>query len=234
MKLPKIAPPKTKNELFARIQEIIENGEYEMPEEYAGTGAPGVFLEDLLGLTTGNKDIPDSLGWEIKFWNPKTSLLTLFHLEPSPDKAVRYMVSKYGMKNERGELSFRHTIRGKSDRFVIQADADRVTVRVIGGNGVVPFWTYDQIMSAAGAKLRRVMLVRGLRNGQNIIYNRVDCFEDLSLTGFIENIVKGTVAIDFDAREGKAGGKGLRNHGTKFRVAPDDMCRLYTKKLRLS
>jgi hypothetical protein len=234
MKLPKVNPPKTKKELFERIEEIVQVGEYEMPDEYAGTGAPGVFLEDLLGLTTGNKDIPDSLGWEIKFFNPKTNLITLFHLEPSPEKAVRYMVSKYGTKNDRGELSFRHTIKGKSDRFDIQTTDDRIVVRVIGGNGVVPYWTHDQIMSAAGAKLRRLILIRGVRSGQTIVYNRADCFEDLSLTGFIESIVKGTVAVDFDAREMTTGSKGLRNHGTKFRVSPDDMCRLYTKKLRLS
>lgn len=234
MKLPRITPPKTKNELFSRIQDIIDTGEYDMPKEYNGTGAPGIFLEDLLGLTTGNKDIPDSLGWEIKFFNPKTNFITLFHLEPSPEKAVRYMVSKYGWKGKDGGLSFRHTIRGKSDRFEIKSSDDRIVVRVIGGNGVVPFWTHDEIMSAAGAKLRRVMLVKGIRSGQKVTYKRVDCFENLSLTGFIESIVKGVVVVDFDARENKPGSVGLRNHGTKFRVSPDDMCRLYTRKLRLS
>jgi len=36
------------------------------------------------------------------------------------------------------------------------------------------------------------------------------------------------------AREITPGSKALRNHGTKFRVCPDDMCRLYAKKQRLS
>jgi len=45
-------------------------------------------------------------------------------------------------------------------------------------------------------------------------------------------VVKGVVKIDFDVREMKPGSKGLRNHGTKFRVAPDDMCKLYAKKER--
>ena len=42
--------------------------------------------------------------------------------------------------------------------------------------------------------------------------------------------VAGTVKIDFDAREAKPGSKGLRNHGTKFRISPDDICRIYAKK----
>ena len=45
--------------------------------------------------------------------------------------------------------------------------------------------------------------------------------------------VAGTVKIDFDAREAKPGSKGLRNHGTKFRISPDDICRIYAKKERL-
>ena len=34
-------------------------------------------------------------------------------------------------------------------------------------------------------------------------------------------------------RESKPGSPGLRNHGTKFRIAPDAVCRLYMKKDRL-
>ena len=110
-------PPKNKKELFARLNEILAHGKYKMSAKYAGTGAPGVFLEDLLGLTTGNKDIPDSLGFELKFYTRDTNLITLFHKEPQPEGAVRYMVSKYGWKDAQGRLSFRHTIAGKSDRF---------------------------------------------------------------------------------------------------------------------
>jgi hypothetical protein len=45
---------------------------------------------------------------------------------------------------------------------------------------------------------------------------------------------RGTTAIDFDCREAKPGSSALRNHGTKFRVAPKDVCRLYMKKERFS
>lgn len=227
-------PPTTKKELFAKLAEIVKHGEYQMPEKrYAGTGAPGIFLEDLLGLTTGNKDIPDSLGIEIKFYTRDTNLITLFHKEPQPEGAVGYMVKRYGWKDKQGRQSFRHTIAGKSDRFQVVSDGDQIIVRRIGGNGVVPRWTRDDILSAAGAKLRRLILVRGVRKGQAVTYDRVDWFENLQLTYFLYEVVGGTVKIDFDAREAKPGSKGLRNHGTKFRVAPEDICRLYAKKERL-
>lgn len=73
--LPKIAPPKTKKELFDRMLVIMKHGAYEMPAKYKGTGAPGTYLEDLLGLTSGNKDIPDSVGWEAKFYTTQTNLI---------------------------------------------------------------------------------------------------------------------------------------------------------------
>ena len=107
-------------------------------------------------------------------------------------------------------------------------------MRPLEGNGPVPYWTEDDILSAAGAKLRRLVLIRGVRNKQQISYDRVDIFENLQLSYFIYEVVRGTIKIDFDARESKPGSKGLRNHGTKFRVEPDNICRLYAKKERIS
>ena len=66
-------PPSTKKELFARLRELIQGGWHPMPEttRYKGTGGPGNFLEDLLGLNVGNQDIADSVGWEIKYYTKK-------------------------------------------------------------------------------------------------------------------------------------------------------------------
>lgn len=227
-------PPKSKKELYQRLGEIIEKKTYIMPaKRYAGTGAPGIFLQDLLGINIDNKDIPDSVGFELKFYTPKTHLITLFHKEPQPKDVVSYMVSKYGWKDEQGRLSFRHTIAGKSDRFYVDTDVNRIVVRRLKGNGLVPHWTHNDILSAAGAKLRRLVLVRGSRKEQEVTFDRVDCYEDFNLTDFIGEICRGIIKIDFDAREMKPGSKGLRNHGTKFRISPYDVCGMYSKKARI-
>ena len=144
------------------------------------------------------------------------------------------MVSKYGWRDKEGRLSFRHTISGKSDRFVVVNDAGNIIVRPLAGNGPVPMWTHDTLLNVAGGKLRRLMLVSSERSGRQVRFNRVDLYENLHLTLFIAELVNGTVAVDFDVREMKAGSKGLRNHGTKFRVSPNNVCRLYLKKERLS
>lgn len=229
-------PPKTRKELFERLVEVVQQDSYTMPSErrYNGTGAPGNFLEDILGLTAGNADIPDSLGWELKYYTHKTHLITLFHKEPKPAGIVRYMVSRFGQRDAKGRLSFRHTIAGRSERFQVDSDANQILVRPIGGNGSIPYWTHDDILSAAGAKLRRLVLVQGKRSGQEVSFNRIDCFENLQLSFFVFELVAGCVRIDFDAREMTPGSKGLRNHGVKFRVSPNDICRLYAKKERLT
>jgi hypothetical protein len=230
-------PPNTKKELFARLREILALGWLEMPttiKRYNGSGGPGNYLEDLIGLTAGNKDIADIVGWEVKYYTPKTSLITLFHKDPGPEGILRYMVSRWGWMGKQGCRSFRHTISGQSDRFVVVNDAGNVIVRPLTGNGPVPIWTHDALLNIAGGKLRRLLLVKGERKGQQVRYNQVDYFENLHLTRLIDEMVKGTIAIDFDVREMRPGSKALRNHGTKFRVARDNVQHLYIKKERLS
>lgn len=229
-------PPKNKRELMARLAEIVQHGEYTMPaKRYRGSGAAGLYLEYLLGLTTGNRDIPDSLGWELKTYSSKTNYITLFHKEPHPEGIMREMVKKYGWKDDEGRLSFRHTIAGKTDRFKVVERAGQILVHPLKGkNRINPYWTNDDILSAAGGKLRRLALVFCARHKNRVSYSRVDCYQDLLVSQLIFEVLRGTIKIDFDAREARPGSDGLRNHGTKFRIAPDDICRLYARKERIN
>jgi len=228
--------PINKAALYTRLREILALGWQEMPTSvarYNGTGGPGNFLEDLIGLKAGNQDIADVLGWEVKYYTPKTAFITLFHKEAEPHGIMRYMVNRFGWKDAQGRKSFRHTISGRSDRFYVSDDAGNVIVRPLQGNGPVPMWSHDALLNAC-SKLRRLILVKGERNGQKVRFVRADCFENLHLSLFVSEMINGTVAIDFDAREASVGSSGLRNHGTKFRIRPDNVCRLYFKKERFS
>ena len=91
-----------------------------MPEESRcnGSGAPGLFLEDLLGAPAGGHDIPDAVGWELKWHSDRTSLVipcsTRARTGQKPFCAT--WCADTGARTSRG-AQFRHTIRGRSDRF---------------------------------------------------------------------------------------------------------------------
>ena len=221
-----------KTELFDRLRKVLRKKNYIMPDDspYKGTGAPGIYLENLLDLKAGNEDIPDAGSWEVKFYNPRTALITLFHKTPEPRSIMRYMLNRWGKKDSNGRQSFRHTIRGKSDLFRVVDDAGQVIVRPLRGNGQVPVWTHDTLTNIVGSKLRRLLMVKGKRTGQEVEYLRADCYEIIQISELINEIVRGTICIDFDLRSTDT--DAIRDHGTKFRVSPDDVCRLYDSKKR--
>jgi hypothetical protein len=101
-------------------------------------------LEDLLGIEENNLPIPNAAEWELKCQRVETtSLMTLFHMEPSP-RAVKFvpnlLLPKYGWRHgEAGikyrdeEMSFRQTISGnsRSDRgFGVVVDREEKKVLI--------------------------------------------------------------------------------------------------------
>lgn len=88
-------------------------------------GGVGNTLEDLLGIEENNLPIPNAAEWELKAQKKgTTSLITLFHMEPSP-RAYKFVPSvllpefgwehqEAGQKYSNNEKSFRQTINATS------------------------------------------------------------------------------------------------------------------------
>ena len=220
-------------EVFARVRSVLGRGWVETADyRYGGTGAPGNILEELLGIDGQNFDTPDAGRWEIKF-HSGSALLTLFHLEAQPRGHMHHMVREFGWRDSRDRMSFRHTIRGRSDRgFYVYGETDRITVRNDDTSDMVwPYWMHDDLINAFVSKFRRLIVVSGVRGRGMVRYDRAHVYREPQAGLFIEAIVGGIVAIDFDARTNN--GRGLRNHGTKFRIAYDDLESLYHHSERL-
>jgi len=125
----------TKESLIKELTNICNMGW--IPSARQGNvGGIGNTLEDLLGIAENNLPIPNAAEWELKCQRAHTtSLITLFHMEPSPT-ALRFvpqiLLPKYGwLHKEAGskypanEMSFRQTISGvsRSDRgFMVVVD----------------------------------------------------------------------------------------------------------------
>ncbi len=221
----------TDADLYARLRGVLKRGWTQIPDYYGyrGTGAPGLILEELLGLNASNLDLPDAGKWEIKF-HSGSAPLTLFHLEAQPKGHMHHMVREFGWPDDRGRTSFRHTIYGRSERgFYVSNESGRITVRNDTASDIVwPYWTHDALMNAFASKFRRLIAVKGVKRRNRVKYETAHLYWEPQITMFIEAIANGIIAIDFDARTNN--GRGLRNHGTKFRIQYDNLRHIYNNR----
>lgn len=118
----------TKESLIEELRKIRDMG-WIPNARHGNVGGVGNTLEDLLGIEENNLPIPNAAEWELKCQRASTtSLVTLFHMEPSP-RALKFVprvfLPNYGWPHQEagskygpGEMSFRQTISGpeRSDR----------------------------------------------------------------------------------------------------------------------
>lgn len=220
--------PSSSKKSFEIIKDVIALGKVKIPDQFNGTGAPGDALEFFCNVKRNNYDSPDLNDWEVKF-HGGGSLLTLLHKDPPVVGMLDSMVDTYGWLNKKGNISFRHTIRGKSKRgFVVDAQNNMVKVTHISNPKVFTHWTHDLIIGAIAAKLRRLILVQGKREDRFVTYKTATAWWGLKVTQIPDLIEQGIICIDFDARTKEGRGTALRNHGTKFRINLKNLPLLYS------
>ena len=133
----------TKESLIAELRKIRALGWVET-QRRGNDGGVGNTLEDLLGIEENNLPLPNTGEWEIKGQRADTaSLLTLFHMEPSPTALyfVPHMFlpgygwphKQAGIKYAQGEKSFRQTISAtawtnRGFRVVVNRARERVEI----------------------------------------------------------------------------------------------------------
>lgn len=215
-------------------------------------------MERLLGISTNNDPVPDAVNWEIKT-SSRSNLLTLFHLSPSGG-SLHSVVRNFGWihrnpeRYKLGTLSFRWTVSTITDsrgfcilmpdgRLSLAFDPESVAsqygdwlqnVRKNCGGVLTepPSWTMDAIEISAGAKLRNLMLVHAkVREKRYVSFTGADLYRDLRLSAFRKGLRDGWIKVDFDAR---TSGRGLRDHGTKFRIIKSKLPDIYTSCEKIS
>lgn len=132
----------TKEEIIAKLREIRNQG-WLVNNRAHNDGGAGNTLEDLLGIEENNLPLPNSGEWELKCQIQTSSLVTLFHCEPSP-RAYKFVPKillpiygwahqEAGTKYPETEKSFRQTINaaGYSNRgFKVAYDAKNKKVEI--------------------------------------------------------------------------------------------------------
>jgi len=89
-----------------------------------------------------------------------------------------------------------------------------------------PYWGFDDLEHKAGTKLLNCFYVQAevkREDGQEFYhYCKVMMLQKFNFDGFLMQIEKGNILVDFDARTG-------HNHGTKFRMRQNCLPELYEK-----
>lgn len=125
----------------------------------------------------------------------------MFHKDPQPRGIVDRMVDTFGWDNGRGQISFRHTIKGASARgFYVENNDNKITVINQKDPSVKPYWDNNIILNAIAAKLRRLILVHGIvsKDKRKVKYNSATAYWDLDILNICEAIRTGVIYIDFD------------------------------------
>lgn len=157
-----------------------------------------------------------------------------------------------GNKYQNDEMSFRQTIHGltASDRgFMVVIDRINQKVLISFNYKKVsdkhsdwlkfvkkqigldelnpqPYWGFDDLSSKAGTKLLNCFYVQAdvkkEKNKEYYKYSKILMLQKFNFVSFLDQIEKGNILIDFDARTG-------HNHGTKFRMRQNCLPFLYKK-----
>ncbi|MCX6153053.1 MAG: MvaI/BcnI family restriction endonuclease [Candidatus Kapabacteria bacterium] len=160
--------------------------------------------------------------------------------------------SQAGIKYPETEMSFRQTIHGNSpsdrgfkviidrnDRKVLisfnsdlVSDKHKIWLNKVKKNiGLLelnpqPYWGFDDLANKAGTKLLNCFYVQANvkkeNNKEYYHYCKVMMLQKFNFDGFLNELDKGNILVDFDARTG-------HNHGTKFRMRQNCLPNLYQK-----
>jgi len=230
----------TRAHLILAIKDIIAQEGHDC--RHRGHGRAGRLLEDLLGISGGNYDVADAVGFEIKSSSNPHTPITLFHKDPLPRNskhqlgAIANLVHHYGWDSDHHGAtvkSFRATLYGQwsnaQNTVTLKVSADDHKIRILHDERELAWWDSNALIGTASAKLRNILYV----NAQTLEDGRVrfvdaQLFETFAPLKFLQAIHQGIVAIDFDARS-NPNKNSIRNHGTKFRIKEKDIAVIYQK-----
>ena len=217
----------------------------------------GKTFEDYLGVAENNYKIPDFAGFEVKSQRALTSsFLTLFTKSPTgPAGANTYLRNTYGeeykedpslkklhtsifsnkFNSYRGVIGFK--IVNDANDAVVRLEVKNIVTGEITDNSV--FWSYRALENALNKKLKALFYVnaetRNVDGLEEFHYTRAKIFLNPNLENLLKLIDDGKLMVDIrigSYKSGKNKGK-THDHGTGFRIKPNDLTKLYAVTLNI-
>ncbi len=233
---------KTYAEIVDGLKKVKEHGYYKT-HRHGPTGI-GKTLEDLLGIVENNIPGPNAVRLELKSARKNTgSMLTLFTKSPDPQKVNSVLLDKFGYPSSKGTgtnelhttvnaLDF-NSLKGKRG-FKVGIESNRITL-LIPGEHTVCYWPKEKLQNSFERKLSNLLYVkadvreRGIN--EEFWYNEAWVLSGFSFEGFIRLLKEGTILLDI--RIGQYSDGRTHDHGTGFRVIPDNLDLCFKKRQRV-
>jgi len=222
----------TYSELVQKLKEIKKLSHFKTHR--SGPTGIGKTLEDLLDITENNVPGPDAEMIELKSARKNSkSMLTLFTKSPLPAKANSILLERFGYPSSRGNnrkelhttvnaLSY-NTIKGKIG-FKINIEKDKVTL-ISKREEILGYWDKNTLRGCFERKLPSLVYVLaeswGAGPNEEFWFNEAWLLNGFDFDNFVDLLKKGSILVDI--RIGQYSDGRPHDHGTGFRVFPDDL-----------
>jgi hypothetical protein len=230
------------NEIIKELKEIKKLGFIETHR--SGNTGIGKTLEDLLHIKENNFAGPNSHNTELKSARKESSsMITLFTKSPIPIGINRELLERFGRKKENGgkvlhttvKSSSKNTLYGKQG-FKIDIIDDKVQISHSNYNDMdIPYWDIDTLEKAFKKKYGNYLLYVKADTRKNrkeeFHYNEAWLMHGFDFKNFIKLLKNDKILIDI--RIGQNSNGSVHDHGTGFRVFPDNLQNCFSDRHRV-
>ena len=224
-------------EFKERLQKISEKG-FVLSKRVGNTGI-GYTLESRFGIKENNIRLPDLGKIELKSKRRGTSsFVTMFTFNSGawivPQAEV---IEEYGYLDERNRNALKCAVSNTPNPqdLLLTVKKDTLQLRHRGGR-VLASWTIDKVMEYFSRKMPALIIVQADRRindkgREEFHYNEAHLLQKPSRQDFIKAIRSGHVVVELRMHLKKSG--QVRNRGTAFRIAENDLLKCFGTKKQL-
>lgn len=155
-----------------------------------------------------------------KYPENEMSFRQTIHVNSRSDRGFKVMINR---KERKILISFDSKVVNEHHADWLQSVKKRVGLAELDPQ---PYWGFDDLEHKAGTKLFNTFYVQAAvkraKQQESYHYKKLTMLQKFSFEGFLKALEEGGILVDVDARTG-------HNHGTKFRLRPDCLPRLYEK-----
>ncbi len=245
---------KTYNELVLELATIRNQG-YVRSHRHGDTGI-GKTLEDLLGIDENNIPGPNGHSTELKSYRSNAkSMLTLFTKAPKPKGVNRMLLERFGHTSRRsrkelhttvtsdpptrtidGRLRPRRTLYGGPGFWLTFTESRIELSHVNYGSIPTPYWDMNDLKAAFHKKYPGYLLYvkadsRTINGQEYLHYNEAHRLSEFSFENFTQRLEEGKIVVDI--RIGQYPDGSPHDHGTGFRVLPDNLGLCFSRRERV-